>query len=1119
LKKILAAALLAGSAGGVLAAQPGDVSFAYEFGVATGEGRPAVAASARGDIVIAWARAGEDPSRDVHFVLVHADDFATPPAIPPAWVAGTAHDDPAADQHSPAVAMDAGGDFVIAWREPTAQGGWGIAARRFTFAGQPAGATFQVSAAGAADDAAPAVAMDAFGNFAVVWQRTDGGASRIHLRRFLADGTPLSGEAALGAPDVDALNPAIAMGAWGAFVVAWETAGVDADVRFQSFAADGTPDAAAAAAAALPSQARRAPAAGMDAHGRFVVAWHSTGLDGTPSIRARQFLAGGAPVAADFAVNQESPTDAGSLASVALDASGDFVVTWDAFESLPWFTGRRWHKQLFRADGTAVGYQGWGWYTASLPPAVAMDADGDAFVAFVDNERRSVMLRRMVGPEAVNLELRIDEAADPVAYGQRVRHTLVLANRHAGSAETGVPDIDAAIGLANYTEVRSHLTGAFVENLPATCVRYVDPAYLSCLFEMIPPGGSASLELSLSARQPGTVSHQADIILWSQHDPQSADDWASASTTVACAEGDGPGTLSIVGAPSVVEEGTIVQLQLQRSNGSCGTVFAQLAAIGESPTFNASDYHGFTSVGWEHGEGGIKTYQFHTTDDNTDEDTEALRIVISGTTGGAAVGTPSSTVLDLLDNDATPTLSLSVANASVVEGGTAAVEFTLQLSSRSERGITVPVTFGGTAQHSADYGVTPWLPASGLLALGATPRNTFMVRPVSDALDEDNETIVLTLGAPTHATLIGPATVSATILDDDATPTVAIVSADATVEEGGTATVRLALSAPSGRTVTVPLAWSGSAQFEMDFVAPASAAIPPGASSVEFTVAVVADRIAEPAETAQLDLGTPVNAAPGADTRFVLSIPASEYVCGQGESAGTLVLSAPASVTEGDDALIEVRRTGGACGDVSAGYATNEGGGQFTAVSGTLAWDSGEAGVQVVRVPTTEDTLDEDPGTITFGLGAPLGGAVLAEPSAVAITLADDDPTPAISFLQPGQTTREAAGASVVVHAELSAVSGREVRVLLGAGGTAARGQDWSVQNDWLVIPAGSRGAAKVVQILNNGVVELDEQVTFTLQTLVNAVPGPVPAHTVTIRDNDPEVNGLRETLQAAGAP
>ena len=108
----------------------------------------------------------------------------------------------------------------------------------------------------------------------------------------------------------------------------------------------------------------------------------------------------------------------------------------------------------------------------------------------------------------------------------------------------------------------------------------------------------------------------------------------------------------------------------------------------------------------------------------------------------------------------------------------------------------------GTATSGDDYTA---ITAGTLTFAAGVTRDTLAVTVLADALDEENETVVVELSNPVNAT-INTATGTGTITDDDDEPTLSIASAS--VAEGTTgATPSLefivTLSAASGRQVTV----------------------------------------------------------------------------------------------------------------------------------------------------------------------------------------------------------------------------------------------------------------------------------------------------------------------------
>jgi hypothetical protein len=114
-----------------------------------------------------------------------------------------------------------------------------------------------------------------------------------------------------------------------------------------------------------------------------------------------------------------------------------------------------------------------------------------------------------------------------------------------------------------------------------------------------------------------------------------------------------------------------------------------------------------------------------------------------------------------------PTVSFTTTTASINEGnsGNQSITVNASLSSAATTAITVPITYSGSATIGSDYTA-----GSGTItfAAGSTTASTsFSV--VGDIYDESNETVVLTMGTPTGATLGASSTYTHTVLNDDVT--------------------------------------------------------------------------------------------------------------------------------------------------------------------------------------------------------------------------------------------------------------------------------------------------------------------------------------------------------------
>jgi hypothetical protein len=300
-----------------------------------------------------------------------------------------------------AVAGDSAGDFVIAWTAPRGAGSeMGVFARCFDASGSPLSSTFSVDSSAGGDDANPTVAMDAAGGFVVAWQASgrDGDGLGVFARAFDPTGTPRGDTFQVNAyTKGDQSSPAVATDAAGDFVVAWQSAGQDGDglgIFAQRYDADGraqvtNPDGSPRdlQVNSITKGDQSSPAVAMDAAGDFVVAWVSGGLQ----LYAQRYDANGVALVtnpdgspSDLPIDPTSQRDETNPA-VAMDAAGDFVVTWlDGRRDLP-YPEESIFARRFGSDGTSRGDAFL--VDPSIPgdqsrPAVAMGANGTFSIAW-----------------------------------------------------------------------------------------------------------------------------------------------------------------------------------------------------------------------------------------------------------------------------------------------------------------------------------------------------------------------------------------------------------------------------------------------------------------------------------------------------------------------------------------------------------------------------------------------------------------------------------------------------------------------------------------------------------------------------------------------------------------
>ncbi len=240
------------------------------------------------------------------------------------------------DQAFPAVAMNASGDFVVAWESTDQDGdGLGVYGQRFDAMGNKVGLEFQANTYTALDQSFAGVALRDDGAFLIVWQSTgqDGSGRGIFARLYDSAGAPTGPEFQANTttfsnqafPDV-AVNPVT-----DGFVVTWSSAFQDGSsdaVIVRKFNADGVPTRPEVMANDFTYGFQGYSRADCDAAGNFAVAYTSFEYDGDQyAIGARRFRADAVPQGPEFLVNTFS-TSHQDYPDVATAPDGSFVVVW-----------------------------------------------------------------------------------------------------------------------------------------------------------------------------------------------------------------------------------------------------------------------------------------------------------------------------------------------------------------------------------------------------------------------------------------------------------------------------------------------------------------------------------------------------------------------------------------------------------------------------------------------------------------------------------------------------------------------------------------------------------------------------------------------------------------------
>ena len=340
----------------------------------------------------------------------------------------------------------------------------------------------------------------------------------------------------------------------------------------------------------------------------------------------------------------------------------------------------------------------------------------------------------------------------------------------------------------------------------------------------------------------------------------SATESGTQSKTITITDNETAPTVTLsTSANSVAENGSDLTITATLSNIADVDVVVVLGTSGSAT--EGTHYATLSNITISAGSS-TGTTSFNPTDDNILGGNKSAVIAISSLSGASATnGSPSSKTISIIDDEGTPTVSLSVSDTSVAENGSD-LTLTATLSLATAEDVTVTLAGSGTSTAGTDYETLSTI----TISAGSTTGTTLFDLK-DDTIYEGNETAIITITGVSGGSAIinGTQSKTITITDDDTAPSLSINDVTASDESAANHTFTVSLSAPSGKSVTVDYATSDgtatAAGSDYTAISATTLTIDAGETSKTFTVGVLTDSTDEADETVTLTLSNASNAS------------------------------------------------------------------------------------------------------------------------------------------------------------------------------------------------------------------------------------------------------------------
>ena len=477
---------------------------------------------------------------------------------------------------------------------------------------------------------------------------------------------------------------------------------------------------------------------------------------------------------------------------------------------------------------------------------------------------------------------------------------------------------------------------------------------------------------------------------------------------------------------------------------------------------------------------------------------------------------PSSAFVQVLAGSAEPVSVVIGDSEDVDEGGT--LEFAVHLAKPSHRKIEIGYGLSGTAAAGTDYTDVTGSPL--VFAPTETRKTISLQAVVDDALDEEDESVTVTLEGPAFPTQgaddsaaitagYGISVREQTAFIRDKAQSVTVAEETATVTEGDDAVFVLTRAGDLSGTLDVTFEVTGG-DAVLTGAAPTTVTFGADAATVRVTLATDDDRTDEPDAVLTLALAD-------SHTYYLSTSRQATVTVRDNDDTPTVSIADDApTVEEGERLVFPVELTHPSAEQVTVAYTLTG-----TATAGSDYTDSGTGAVtfapgevtKSVALETIDDAVDEpDEETVVVTLSAPTtDAATLGAPSTATGKIEDNEDVPTVSIAAPPAPVSEKV-LRLVFPVELSGASSREVTVPYSLGGTATEDEDYTDITDpddtetgggAVTFAPGETSKQVVVQTIDDRVDEPDEETVVVTLSAPTTDAATLGASTATGRITD----------------